>query len=410
MKHDGLKNILTENGFEVFKGVKSGSPLRIPLNAKTRFLKFSLQSKICLHLDKVQIFDKNGINVALNAATLVSSKYNDVHRYDGQTVIKGEPKGGCGHHTKTEVSPWLIIDLNGVYDISSIVVFNRDDAFYHRALSLQINISSDLNEWKTVFDNYAYKSSSDYNDLDYEDKCLLNCSALEIEPVKKLIHKLNAEGQKSKALELHSKANDLLGQYELSLGPHGLTRTFSIRTDDEKNKAYSALSNLLMILNEQFGVAAFASSGTLLGIVREGKLLGHDDDLDICYVSAKEKHEDILIERNALVSFLNEHGYKVTNSNVAHLWCKTPEGITIDIFTGWFTEDVCIMNPLPISGVPQNAVLPLQITKCNEHKIYIPNKPLELMILNYGPNWEKPDPLWVFDWSKARQNYKFLYF
>lgn len=410
MKNTKLNNLLIENGFTVFKGIKSKLPLALPVKTKARFLKFSLQSKICLHLDKIQVFDKNGDNIALKAPTFVSSMFKDNEKYDGQGVVNGEPKGGCGHHTKTEEKPWLVIDLKKVYEISKIVVFNRDDAFYHRALSLLITASCDLENWNKLFDNYAYKLSSDYKDLTYEEKCLLNCSALEIEPVRKLIGKLNSEGSKPRALELLAKSNTLLESFNLSVGPHGLTRTFAIRTEKEKYKAYNALSNLLSIINEEFEVSAFASSGTLLGIVREGQLLGHDDDLDICYISAHEENEGILNERQKLAKFLTDNGYKVANSNVAHLWCTTPEGITIDIFTGWFAGTSCIMNPLPRIGVPKKAVLPLKIEECNGFGIYIPHIPVELLELNYGKNWEDPDPLWVFDWGHARKDYGFLYF
>jgi hypothetical protein len=36
--------------------------------------------------------------------------HNNDEKYDGQVVVNGEHKGGCGHHTKTEGNLWLIID------------------------------------------------------------------------------------------------------------------------------------------------------------------------------------------------------------------------------------------------------------------------------------------------------------
>ncbi|MFT7261329.1 MAG: hypothetical protein ACI9MS_003203 [Glaciecola sp.] len=405
-----LDNLLVESDFKVFKGIKNNMPLTLSVKVKARFLKFALQNKMCLHLDKIQVFDRDGNNVALNSYTFVSSMYNDDEKYDGQGVVNGEPKGGCGHHTKTEDDPWLIIDLKKDYDLSKIVVFNRDDAHYHRALSLIITASCDLENWHKLFDNYAYKLSNDYIDLAYENKCLLNCSTLDIEPIRKLIKKLNSEGNKQQALSLLAKGNVQLEPYNLSIGPHGLTRTFSIRTENEKNKAYLALSNLLNVINKEFGVPAFASSGTLLGLVREGQFLGHDDDLDLCYISAFKEHDDILRERQELTKFLNNSGYKVTNARGAHLWCTTPQRITIDIFTGWVVESNCVMHPLPIVGVPKESLLPLKIEEYNGFDLYVPRVPVDLLELNYGRNWECPDPLWVFDWGNARKSFNFLYF
>jgi hypothetical protein len=336
--------------------------------------------------------------------------YNDDEKYNGQGVVKGEPKGGCGHHTKTEDNPWLIVDLKKVCELSKIVVFNRDDAHYHRALSLTVSVSDELENWETLFDNYAYKLSAEYMSMSFEEQCLLNCSALEIEPVRKLIKKLNAGGEKQQAIELLSKSNFLLEPFNLSIGPHGLTRTFSIRIEKEKDKAYLALSSLLNIINQEFGIPAFASSGTLLGLVREGQFLGHDDDLDICYISAKKENEDILNERLKLIEFLNNNDYKVSNSRGAHLWCTTPERITIDIFTGWLAGSCCIMHPLSSVGVSTNSILPLKVEQYNGFGIYIHHKPKELLELNYGTNWESSDPFWVFDWGHARKKYGFLYF
>ncbi|MGS2719919.1 discoidin domain-containing protein [Paraglaciecola aestuariivivens] len=405
-----INNLHLEHGFSVFKGKKSGSPLTLDRSLKARFIKFSLQAKMCLHLDKIQVFDQEGNNIALNSLTLVSSMYNDNEKYNGQAVVNGDPKGGCGHHTKTEINPWLIIDLKKPCDIAKIVVFNRDDAFYHRALSLVITASNDLNHWDTVFDNYAYKLTDTYLGLPYQEQCLLNCAALEIEPLRKLIKQLNDQGDNEQAVALLAKGNEALAPYNLSIGPHGLTRTFAIRSDSEKDKAYLALSSLLNILTHEFGTPAFASSGTLLGLVREGQFLGHDDDLDICYISQQTEEHQILKERQQLSDFLNANGYKVSNSNVAHLWCKTPQGMTIDIFTGWLEGERCIMNPLARNGVPKDSVLPLKTQDCNGFAIQIPQVPVDLLEHNYGKNWQKPDPLWVFDWGHARKAYDFLYF
>jgi hypothetical protein len=410
MKNLNLANLLSEHGFTVFKGKKSQQPLTLPVDIKTRFLRFSLQNKMCLHLDKIQVFDKEGNNLAEGAHTLVSSMYNDSEKYNGQGVVNGDPKGGCGHHTKTEDEPWLLIDLKEVCNLSKIVVFNRDDAFYHRAISLLITSSSDLKNWDKVFDNFAFKLSEPYKVLTPEQQSLADCHALEIGPIRKLIKSLNSEGHKQLAIELLAEGNNALEPFNLSIGPHGLTRTFSIRTEKEKSNAYHALSNLLNVINQDFGVPAFASSGTLLGLVREGQFLGHDDDLDMCYISAKSEPSEIVNERQLLITFLNSKGYKVSNSNVAHLWCKTPEGLTIDIFTGWVEGDNCIMNPLTRSGVPKVSILPLKVNEYHGVGLHIPCAPIEVLELNYGKNWRNPDPLWVFDWGHARKMYDFLYF
>ncbi|WP_297818181.1 LicD family protein [uncultured Paraglaciecola sp.] len=134
-------------------------------------------------------------------------------------------------------------------------------------------------------------------------------------------------------------------EYNLALGPHGLTQTFDLKSDKQKDLTYQRLSTFLSQLVNEFGVDAFVSSGTLLGFVRQGEFLGHDDDLDICYISKESTHEGIVRERNEIKVFLNGKGYRVTDSDVAHLWVHTGDNIMFDLFTGWIENNRCMMNP-----------------------------------------------------------------
>ncbi|MGS2719917.1 discoidin domain-containing protein [Paraglaciecola aestuariivivens] len=407
---DFVKPWLVEHGFCLFKGLVDNAPLALEVNLDCRFLRFQLQGLTSFNLDKLIVKDKDGLNLVEHADIFVSSIYEDQARFDGQRLIHGRPTGGVNFHSKRETDPWIVLDFKQLKSIAKIEVYNRNDQFFHRALSLVVSHANDLQEWQLVFNNLAYKHSADYLALTQSEQALIDCGALDISAIKKCIQQCEKEADKESALAYLKAANALLSEHQLALGPHGLTQTFDLKSEQQKALIYSRLERFLVELNQEFGVDAFVSSGTLLGFVRHGELLGHDDDLDVCYISKAKSPEAILQEREAIIGFLTNKHYRVSHSDVAHLWVHTPDNLVIDLFTGWIDENKCLMNPLPLPGVAVEDVLPVQTMKSHGHTIRLPADPEALMELNYGKGWKTPDPLWKFDWSHARKLYDFLYF
>ncbi|MBY5921252.1 discoidin domain-containing protein [Ferrimonas balearica] len=393
-----------------FKGAISESPLRVKTDNKGRFVRFSLQAESSFHLDTIEIFNKDGRNIAPGKRTIISSVYNDEEKYDGRGALEGKKNGGCGFHTKREQAPWLIVDLGTVRNLDEIVVYNREGQYYTRALSLKIESSRDLTKWELIHDNWACLNAFDDGELGIEEVALLHAGVLDSGPAHNLITNLRKEGRHEQALKFHQYVNELVSERGLALGPHGFTQTFDLSSEAKKQKTYRELAQLLKWVNEEFGTPAFISSGTLLGIVRDGKFIGHDDDVDICYISKESTEQGIVEERQRLVKFLTEKGCRITPSDSAHYWCTTPGGVSLDIFTGFIEDGYCSMNPIGRKQVQVEAVLPLKTVQTNGVELVLPNDPEPLLVLNYGPSWRKPDPLWTFDWGQARRDFAFLYF
>lgn len=97
-------------------------------------------------------------------------------------------------------------------------------------------------------------------------------------------------------------------------------------------------------------------------------------------------------------------------SDLAHYWCVTPAGLNVDIFTGFIEGEAACMNPISRGDVKVSDVLPLQKKKVGTNTLYIPSNPERVLACNYGEGWRTPDPLWTFDWARARQQFEFLYF
>ncbi|WP_137168118.1 discoidin domain-containing protein [Salinimonas lutimaris] len=400
---------LEANPVNEFRGAKSKQPLVVEkIGRKARFVRLSLQVTSSFHLDTIEIYNKDGRNIAPDKKTIISSCYNDDDKYNGEGALIGKKNGGNGFHTKREKNPWLVIDLGTIRNLDKVVIYNREDQFYTRALSLRIECSQNLRDWGLVHDNWKPLKTFDNTRLTEHTKALLHVAVLDAEPATAYINKLKKSGDISAALAFQQEVNELLAPKELALGPHGLTQTFNMRSDAAKDKVVRELSWLLSVFNDKLGIAAFISSGTLLGVVRDGQLIPHDDDVDICYISNETTEQGILAEREAMVRALTEEGCRVAPSGIAHYWCTTPGGQAIDLFTGYVQQNECFMNP--IGSVSKADVLPLQDKFFHGHNLKLPANPEPLLQLNYGPNWRYPDPLWTFDWSKAKQQFKFLYF
>jgi hypothetical protein len=405
-----VKPFLADNGFHMFKGITSKTPLLIESDIQSRFIRFQLSGIAILNLDKILLESADGKNLLEGADIMVSSSFENQERFDGKRLISGRPTGGVNYHSDRELNPWVVIDLKQIKKIAKIEVYNRNDRFFIRALTMIVSCSNDLQSWSTIHDNLAYKLSEAYLALQQQQKALVDCATMNVTSINELISQSEKNSDKDTALKLFNAGNKLLEEYSLALGPHGLTQTFDLKSDKQKDLTYQRLSKFLSELINEFGVDAFVSSGTLLGFVRQGEFLGHDDDLDICYISKESTHESIVRERSEIKAFLNGKGYRVTDSDVAHLWVHSGDNIMFDLFTGWIENNRCMMNPLPLPGVAASDVLPLKTLESHGYPIMMPANPEALMELNYGKDWKVPDPLWKFDWSHARKLYDFLYF
>ncbi|MEW9799429.1 discoidin domain-containing protein [Alteromonas sp. CYL-A6] len=405
-----IRDFVKANPIVEFKGTKSNAPLEVKTSEKGRFVRFSLQTEVSFHLDAIEIFNRDGRNIAPNKKTIISSVYNDEEKYDGRGALNGKKNGGCGFHTQREKNPWLVVDLKTIRNLDKIVVYNREGTYFTRALSLKIEVSKDLRNWTEVYDNWRMLNEFKKQNPSEFENAVLHAFILDPAPSQALLSKLKKAGSHNQALAFQKCISDVVKEQGLAFGPHGFMRTFELRSQAEKNKVAKELGNLLHWINHEFGVPAFISSGTLLGIVRDGKFIDHDDDVDICYVGKAQGEHAILEERERLVSFLREKGCRVAPSGIAHYWCTTPGGQGLDIFTGFIEGEKCSMNPISRNEIDVTDVLPLKQIEHDGATLYMPANPERLLEVNYGPNWRKPDPLWSFNWKKAKQDFAFLYF
>lgn len=404
-----IEQHLQENNFVPFRGINGSGPLIINIKESSRYIRFSLQVCEPFHLDKIEVYDSLGQNIATEKSVTTSSIFKDEEKFSGQGAVNGRKTAGHGFHTEEETSPWLILDLEETYNIRKICVFNSDDHFV-RAMSLKIESSLDGKTWSSIHDNYRAIKSLDESQFSSWDRALIHASVLEREITSRFLDDLLQRKQNSKAQLFLQQSNHLLRHTGVAFGPHGYSETFGVCSEQQKQLILSEVHKFLEILSIEFGVTSFVSSGTLLGLVRENGFNDHDDDIDLCYLSNHSVESDILCEREELIAFLKNKGYQVTQSPLAHLFCKSSLGIGMDLFTGFIEGLNCSMNPLTRKGISVTEILPLKENTISGFTWKLPRNPDALLVLNFGADWRTPDPFWTFDWSNSRSQYEFLYF
>lgn len=187
-----------------------------------------------------------------------------------------------------------------------------------------------------------------------------------------------------------------------ALASHG-NQLFADQSDDS---IWSYLRPLIQKLRPLAG-EVFLNSGALLGVVREGKLLDHDDDVDLGVILRADSFETAAQRWQELRLTLFQQGLaRVEEQNDGRMRAiilASPEGFTIDLFPAWIEDGKVFVFPHTHGELDASDVLPLQT--CAVSDLPIPAKPEKMLAVNYGADWREPNPYFVFPWREANHRF-----
>src|SRR5579875_2123497 len=172
----------------------------------------------------------------------------------------------------------------------------------------------------------------------------------------------------------------------------GLSRSFA--SSDDIDEQVTMTRRLLDDLNE-LGYPAFAAYGTLLGAVRSGAVIGHDNDCDVSFLSRYEHPADIARESFRLQRDLVARGWNIERGRMTKLTVKSLHNV--DIFTSYFTGDTYHLDMWAEGPLRRDQIEPLGTVQLNGHELPAPADPEALLALIYGPGWRIPDPTFGYD-------------
>lgn len=223
----------------------------------------------------------------------------------------------------------------------------------------------------------------------------------------------------NKAEDRQTYNDRIIAAVKLARGPafgfsgHGILKTIDGKFSDEKKAAIvRKMHEFSQLLETRLGVQSFITSGTLLGLVREGRFLAHDDDFDMAYVSCHEEQDKIIAERRKIFDVVNEaDGFtmKERTGGRAAIFVKADDvEFHFDLFAGYGEDGKFNEFPLKPGTVSMEDIVPVKSVEFYGEQIYVPKHPEKLLVLNYGEEWKVPDPAFRFSFGEHRHHYNFL--
>jgi len=151
--------------------------------------------------------------------------------------------------------------------------------------------------------------------------------------------------------------------------------------------------------------SVFLNSGTLLGVVRDKRLIDHDDDVDLGFLLKAGSASEAVTEWLALGEELTRRGLlqESVRSEPEIYKLKSTGAYEIDLFPVWIEDGKVFVFPHTCGELTESEVFPLKT--CEVTGLSIPAEPEKMLALNYGPDWKTPDPYFKFPWHKAIQRF-----
>lgn len=179
-----------------------------------------------------------------------------------------------------------------------------------------------------------------------------------------------------------------------------ISATFEDRKPEEVEPLLEDIETVLGALTKA-GVEPFLAYGTLLGAIREGRLLGHDSDADLAYVSRHSHPADVALESFRLQRRLRELGFHCYRYSGAAFRVDVVEGDGmvrgLDVFAGFIDDGILYLMGEVGAAFEMDWIYPTSTCRLEGRTFPVPARPEKLLEATYGPSWRVPDPAFKFE-------------
>lgn len=199
-----------------------------------------------------------------------------------------------------------------------------------------------------------------------------------------------------------NRAGAAIGGEEAVLTRHGFRDVGVLR---KHSAEYVTTMQHATELLAELGKPAMMAYGTLLGVVREGDFLAHDDDVDMLIpleVATRAEAEPILAELRTTIA---ERGWKVSRpNNQLNFHITDPStGFHIDLFPLLVAgkQTTLHMEKMKLRPIRTSLVLPPAELSFKGADLLAPADPEGFLAERYGPTWGTPNPFYDWPWKLA---------
>ena len=173
-------------------------------------------------------------------------------------------------------------------------------------------------------------------------------------------------------------------------------RPFEARDPSVVEAMTARAAKILQVMREDCGVEGWIAFGSLLGAARNGKAIGHDSDIDLCFLSTATTPAAMSADLWRIARALRRAGMRVTHASGSFITVRFrgPDGAAagIDIYITFFLDGLFYETATVRAPVPREALLPLKDIEFEGRMLPAPADPAALLEVSYGPNWRVPDP------------------
>ncbi|WP_193611380.1 class I SAM-dependent methyltransferase [Nocardioides lijunqiniae] len=179
-----------------------------------------------------------------------------------------------------------------------------------------------------------------------------------------------------------------------------LGRAFSATDSGVRDEILAGTRRALTDLREACGVTAYLNYGALLGAVRDGAMIAHDSDTDVCYLSVHTSPADLILESYRVERILRDLGWSLLRMSGGDLKLLLPlsDGRVchIDVFVAFRVDGTFYQLGNRSGRLPESAILPLSTVELHGVELPAPARPEEMLAFVYGPGWRVPDPAFKY--------------
>ncbi|KAA1421070.1 class I SAM-dependent methyltransferase [Nocardioides humilatus] len=180
-----------------------------------------------------------------------------------------------------------------------------------------------------------------------------------------------------------------------------LIRPLSAEGTDTLSELMDQVEDLITCMREKAGVPTFIAYGTLLGAVRNGQLIGHDNDLDIAYLSDHAYPVDVLREAYRIERVLLAEGWSVRRGSGARMNVRmrlSDDSVRfVDVFTAHWVEGVLYIPQDTGFRLERETIVPLTTVELLGRQVPAPADYETLLAATYGKGWATPDPSFKYE-------------